>query len=120
MRIVRSLVMVAAGTACGVAVGAETTNATPPPAAPSAGMRAYIDPATGRLAAPPAGTTSEDRAAGLRAPDFSRMREERLHDGTVLLHHDGQFRMVSVVRRGADGRLQSSCEPLPAQPVDDR
>jgi len=115
--------LLAAATVCGVADAAAAAESVgkeaPPDRAPVVVMRAYVDPATGRLAVAPT-TNGNWREPGPKAPDFGRMREERLPDGTVLLHPDGQFRMVSIVRRGPDGTLRSSCEPLPAGGQDEQ
>ncbi|MFO0028046.1 MAG: hypothetical protein ACK558_04205, partial [Pseudomonadota bacterium] len=51
-----------------------------------------------------------------RAPDFSRMREDELPDGTVRLHPAGQLRTVSVVRRSSDGSFAAACEATPVAP----
>jgi hypothetical protein len=79
-----------------------------------AGVRGYIDPVTKQLAAPPEAAGPTLRSPGVGTPDFNKMREQSLPDGTVLLHPNGQVRTVSVVRRAPDGSFDSTCEALPA------
>ncbi len=78
------------------------------------GVRVYMDPQSKEIAEPAAEAVPASLRTGPRAPDFTRMREERLADGTVLLHPNGQVRTVSVVRRAADGSFASSCDLMPA------
>jgi hypothetical protein len=115
MPIFLALLVLSAGLLPITASASETPErAQEPSTGPSAGVRAYFDPAIKQLATPPEGAGANRPEFGPRAPDFNRTRQELLADGTVLLHPNGQFRTVSVVRRAPDGSFKASCEPLPA------
>ncbi len=86
------------------------------PPAPGAGVKAHLDPRSGRMLERPAKVEAGAQPGGPRAPDFSRMREEHLPDGTVLLHPEGQLRTVSVVHRSSDGSFAAACEATPVAP----
>ena len=97
------------------AVLALSAQAAEPPA--SAGLRAYRDPATGRLLPAPASAEHEAIAhAALGHRDDALMREEVVPGHGVLLHANGQLRMSSVVKRDADGHFVESCVTSAAEP----
>lgn len=92
---------------------AEQAQSVAAPAA-QAGMRVYVDPATGRRLSNP---TAEQRANAAALdrdnPAFSTssegLREEPLPGGGVLVHLDGRFQSAVTVRRQADGALVQTC-----------
>lgn len=98
---------------CSPVVAADTA---PSAAVGGAASRAYIDPQTKQLAAPPDAETTDRRTLRIRPPDFSRVQTETLADGTVVVQLNGQFRMMSMVERKADGTFALRCLPS-AQPV---
>jgi hypothetical protein len=99
---------------------AQSPDESPTDAAVSArgvgGVRAYVDPETGKLTSPPDEAIDRKKpTGGLRAPDVTKLRQEVLADGTVLLHLNGQFHIASTVVRTADGRLEAVCNATDAQ-----
>lgn len=79
-----------------------------------AGMRVYVDPATGRRLSNPTAEQRANAAALDRGnPAFSTssegLREEPLPGGGVLVHLDGRFQSAVTVRRQADGSLVQTC-----------
>lgn len=100
----------------------ETTPSTPPAervdssaqSTAQAGMRVYVDPATGRRLSNPTAEQRANAAAFDREnPAFSTssegLREEPLPGGGVLVHLDGRFQSAVTVRRQADGSLVQTC-----------
>jgi hypothetical protein len=85
------------------------------PAGHVGGVWAYIDPKTGALTEPSNQGDASWSAKSLRAPDATKMREEQLADGTVLLHLNGQFHMGASVRRTPDGRFEATCTATDAR-----
>ena len=84
----------------------------------AAGLRAYVDPATGRLTRPnstDAGPAPAEAGARALPADASRdVPVERLANGTELARLDARFQEYEVVRVGADGKLVRSCVQGPA------
>jgi hypothetical protein len=84
------------------------------PVSAQAGLRVYVDPATGRRLSNP---TAEQRANAAALdrdnPAFSTssegLREEPLPGGGVLVHLDGRFQSAVTVQRQADGSLVQTC-----------
>ena len=68
-------------------------------------MRAYVDPATGRLIpiSPAQRTPTEFQS------DPSKVTHERRADGTEIDYLNGQGQQAIVARRGKDGKLQLIC-----------
>lgn len=112
-------------------LAASAAHATDTPAAPAAtptlenGVRAYIDPATGKLRQP----TGEERAAEARQAAADRKANAgkgrapsitKRADGTlVAVDNDGRFMESMVATRNADGSvsyayLQGEVEAVPA------
>lgn len=81
------------------------------------GVRAYIDPATGKLRAPtPAERAEEARQqAAARKANAGKGREPtitRRKDGSVMAtDNDGRFMESTVATRNADGSLSYSYQP---------
>ncbi len=79
-----------------------------------AGVRVYVDPATGRRINHP---TAEQRAAAAATdrdnPAFNTSSDglvsKPLPGGGVLVHLDGRFRSSVSVHRNADGSLVQTC-----------
>lgn len=83
------------------------------------GLRAYIDPATGKLGRPRAtdanGVPETAAAARVAADDASRdVPVVRLANGTEAATLDERFQEYEVVRVGANGKLVRSCVQGPA------
>jgi hypothetical protein len=84
------------------------------------GLRAYIDPATGKLTRPnatDAGGPAPALAAGSKLPTDEATRDvavERLPNGAEMARLDDRFQEYEVVRVGADGKLVRSCVQGPA------
>ena len=84
------------------------------------GVRAYIDPATGRLTSPKAtdapGAVPPVTQAGARTVESDAPVAEILHaDGTVEAKLDERFQEFEVARIGPDGKLVRSCVQGPAR-----
>jgi len=75
-----------------------------PPAPGSAAMRVALDPETGTLGMPPAGSPLEAPKEPPAPP-----RVETLPNGMMILHHDGHFRNYSLAARDAHGRIRTDC-----------
>lgn len=80
----------------------------------AAGMRAVIDPATGRLTRPTAqddaGLPTQGVTRRAATEDVSRtLPIERLPDGAELVRLDERFQEYEVARVGADGKVQFDC-----------
>jgi hypothetical protein len=76
------------------------------------GMRAYIDPVTGRLTRPVVDDTKPAPAASRVTPTDDVTREVpvvRLANGAEMAQLDERFQEFEVVRIGADGRLVRTC-----------
>ena len=90
----------------------------PPAAAVSAGVRAFVDPATGKLRPP----TAEERRQLAAAADRSARTYEVVvrPDGTRIVELDDAFFMSVVATKRPDGALQFRCltqRPAPAGEV---
>jgi hypothetical protein len=90
----------------------------PPAAAVSAGVRAFVDPATGKLRPP----TAEERRQLAGAVDRSARTYEVVvrPDGTRLVELDDAFFMSVVATKRTDGTLKFRCltqRPAPAGEV---
>lgn len=113
-----------------VTLAAETSSAAPPasqnttPAEPtlavpaaevsgsptSAGLRAYVDPATGQLRQP----TDAERASEATLPprsDRSKVWIETLPDGQKMLHTERQLMMPVVATVDSAGKVVVECDP---------
>ncbi len=90
-----------------VADAAPASTVTP---AASAGLRAYIDPETGRLVERPV-TTEQQRAAAqdIAAPDFSKIQEIRHPDGSIETIFNGQVDNALIATVGKDGKVSMHC-----------
>lgn len=81
-----------------------------------AGMKAYADPATGRLLdRPPPNAAPKALAPEPHLHAFDRVWEEALPDGTGLVHFEGAMEMSVVATVDADGNVVQAC--LPAAPA---
>ena len=88
---------------------------TPAETAGQAGMKAYIDPATGKLREP----TAEDAAAAAAAAAKSRQAQAARPEPVVIQHASGmvsaelgeEYMEDVVVRKNADGTLAFQCVP---------
>ena len=86
----------------------ETCPAIDVPAVPAPGVRAFVDPATGKLRPP----TAEEK---FRLAAAVRNRSERIYevvvrpDGTRVVELDDAFSMSVVATRRPDGTLQYRC-----------
>ena len=87
----------------------------------ASGLRAYVDPVTGKLVRPAAtdagGSPPQAAAAGrVAAEDASRdVPVERLANGTEMARLDERFQEFEVVRLGPDGKLVRACVQGPAR-----
>ena len=86
----------------------------------ASGLRAYVDPATGKLVRPAAtdagGVAPQAAAARVAAEDASRdVPVERLANGTEMARLDERFQEFEVVRLGPDGKLVRTCVQGPAR-----
>jgi len=87
----------------------------------TSGLRAYVDPATGKLVRPSAtdaggAVPTATAAARVAAEDLSRdLPIERLANGTEMARLDDRFQEFEVVRIGPDGKLVRSCVQGPAR-----
>lgn len=114
---IRSLItLLVAGTlACGTAISQDTQTANEPEAgtapAASGGLRAYLDPATGRLIDhPPYGRpTIELRTRELymfTTDDFGLI-ERKMPDGSYAMDLEGRFRQGTVATVGENGEIET-------------
>lgn len=82
------------------------------------GLRAYIDPVTGKLTRPTVDDTKPAPAASrVVAPTDDASRDVpvvRLANGAEMAQLDERFQEFEVVRIGADGKLVRSCVQGPA------
>lgn len=108
------MALLVAGTlACGTAFSQNTQTASEPEAgtAPSAsgGLRAYLDPATGRLIDhPPYGKSTLElgkKELYMFSTDDFGLIERVLPDGTVELNHHGRFRQGTIATISESGDL---------------
>jgi len=87
----------------------------------SSGLRAYVDPATGKLVRPsvtdaPGAVPPAAAAARIAAEDASRdVAIERLANGTEMSRLDERFQEFEVARIGPDGKLVRTCVQGPAR-----
>lgn len=94
-----------------VSHAAENTEPSKPVSA-EAGMRAYVDPATGELSGQPV-TAEQKRAAESTDPAF-RQDDEGLRiiyfeDGSSMMDLQGRFQQATVAEVQADGSLSTWC-----------
>ena len=82
------------------------------------GMRAYVDPATGRLTGHPAVDDTQPAPAAARVTPTDDVSRDvpivRLANGTEMAKLDERFQEYEVVRIGPDGKLVRSCVQGPA------
>jgi hypothetical protein len=86
---------------------------------PASGLRAYIDPATGRLIRPSVDDTrpAESRAGVAVAPDDRPAADvpvQKLANGADMATLDERYHEFDVARIGADGKLVRECVQGPA------
>ena len=104
-----------AATATAKPEAAKAPAETPAETAGQAGMKAYIDPATGKLREP----TAEDAAAAAAAAAKSRQAQAARPEPVVVQHASGmvsaelgeEYMEDVVVRKNADGTLAFQCVP---------
>jgi hypothetical protein len=85
-------------------------------AAGSAGVRAYIDPVTGRLIQRP---VDPKDAAPVRSKSGVPLRSESLPDGTRVVTLDATYQHTMSAHRGEDHSLHANClQRAPADGVD--
>lgn len=105
--------LVAGILACGTAFSQNTQSANEPEAGPaplaSEGLRAYLDPATGRLIDhPPYGKSTLElgrKELYMFSTDDFGLIERVLPDGTVELNHQGRFRQGTIATISESGDL---------------
>ncbi|PIV34319.1 MAG: hypothetical protein COS34_04675 [Lysobacterales bacterium CG02_land_8_20_14_3_00_62_12] len=77
-----------------------------------AGMRAYVDPATGKLVSQPV-TAEQKRQATTVDPAFSQdssdLRVVQMPDGSTMMDLQGRFQQATVVAKQSDGSLSTYC-----------
>lgn len=93
------------------ATAGDATKEPAPAAQATAGMRVYIDPATGKFSDKPV-TEEQRRAAeaGVVSGPLAPMVETRHPDGTVQVDLNGHFEMANMAIVGADGKLMRVCD----------
>jgi len=107
--------------ACGASIPA-VPQAPPESAAnissASAGMRAYIDPATGQLVPQPAPGRPKFPLARL-APDDSKIEVVQTTDGATGVLFHGQRQATTIATLSKDGSVQTRCiEGTASLPID--
>ena len=84
----------------------------PETSAAAAGMRAYVDPATGKLVSQPV-TAEQQRQATASDPAFgqdsSDLRVVQMPDGSTMMDLQGRFQQATVAAKQADGSLSTYC-----------
>jgi len=84
----------------------------PETSAAAAGMRAYVDPATGKLVSQPV-TAEQQRQATASDPAFSQdssdLRVVQMPDGSTMMDLQGRFQQATVVAKQSDGSLSTYC-----------
>jgi hypothetical protein len=93
------------------------SRSTPTAAPPAAGMRAYIDPATGALLPEPApGTWRRELQSPELIPDDSKLEVINNPDGSigVMLHEQRQATVVAAL--APDGSVRTECIESTAVP----
>ncbi len=73
------------------------------------GMRAYIDPVTGKLTSTPPTQVQRAPAPPEFQSDRSKVTTEIREDGTEIDYLNGQGEQAIVAHRGADGKLEMIC-----------
>ena len=85
----------------------------PETSAAAAGMRAYVDPATGKLVSQPV-TAEQQRQATASDPAFgqdsSDLRVVQMPDGSTMMDLQGRFQQATVATKQADGSLSTYCK----------
>jgi hypothetical protein len=80
--------------------------------AAAAGMRAYVDPATGKLVSQPV-TAEQQRQATASEPAFSQdssdLRVVQMPDGSTMMDLQGRFQQATVAAKQTDGSLRTYC-----------
>lgn len=88
-------------------------------AQPTAGMRAYKDPVTGRFGEPPAGAPERAVAAEAAVSTSAESLTEtpgQTPAGGVRLDLQGRFRSYSAATKDEEGRIKVHCLPAAPQP----
>ena len=83
---------------------------------PQKGLRAYVDPVTGKLTRPTVDDTKPAPAAARVMPSDDATRDVpvvRLANGTEMAQLDERFHEFEVVRIGPDGKLVRTCAQGP-------
>lgn len=88
-------------------VTASETNAS----VSGAGLRAYIDPSTGRIAPPPVQAEGLESLPSVFQRDDTKMWTEPVEGKGLLLHTEGQVQMAVMARMGENGKVESTCGP---------
>ena len=98
-----------------IVIGDQQPASSEPPAQPvatttaqaTAGWRAYIDPETGELTDPPAGSAASQSEAAAFSTSHAGLRERPspVPGGGMMVDLQGRFRSPLVATRGADGKL---------------
>ncbi|MFN7550225.1 MAG: post-PEP-CTERM-1 domain-containing protein [Pseudomonadota bacterium] len=103
--------LLAAALAAQAATAGEAAKAPAPAAQATAGIRVYIDPATGKFSEKPV-TDEQRRAAeaGIDSGPLAPMVETRHPDGTVQVDLNGHFEMANMAVVGPDGKLMRVCD----------
>ena len=81
------------------------------------GLRAYFDPATGRLRDGPQPNQPEYKLPSPVKRNFNLIWEERLLDGSGLVHLEGQMQMTSIATLDPSGQVKIECLPGAVDPA---
>jgi len=119
LRVSISLLTVCAAAAVSARPGPETPPSCPaidrPAATGGAGVRAFIDPVTGKLRPP---TAAEKRQLVSARDRASRTYEVVVRpDGSRVVVLDDAFSMSVVATKGTDGALRYRCVTRPSAPA---
>jgi len=103
--------LLAAASAAQAATAEDAAKAPAPAEQATAGIRVYIDPATGKFSEKPV-TDEQRRAAeaGIVSGPLAPMVETRHPDGTVQVDLNGHFEMANMAVVGPDGKLMRVCD----------
>lgn len=101
---------VATSSPVATAAAAPATKAVAPG---EAGMRAYIDPETGRIGMAPSPASVPDDAFPILTDSGDGLVNETLPDGSHRIDLQGRFQDYAVIRIGADGQRIISCVKNP-------
>jgi len=111
LRITLTVLAAFAAAAAPAVPGPEAPPACPAidsPAAPAAGVRAFIDPATGKLR-PPSAEEKRQLVSTARGRSSRTYEVVVRPDGTRLVELDDAFSMSVVATTGPDGALRYRC-----------